>query len=68
MRKVCITSTQNLSDALAKVPGLKLREAGGVGSDMILSLDGFSGKHVKLFIDGVPQGRRKFFPDEQHSH
>ena len=22
---------------------------------MILSLDGFSGKHVKLFIDGVPQ-------------
>lgn len=48
-------STQNLSDALAKVPGLKLREAGGVGSDMILSLDGFSGKHVKLFIDGVPQ-------------
>ena len=24
-------STQNLSDALAKVPGLKLREAGGVG-------------------------------------
>jgi len=40
---------------LAKVPGLKLREAGGVGSDMILSLDGFSGKHVKLFIDGVPQ-------------
>lgn len=48
-------STQNLSDALAKIPGLKLREAGGVGSDMILSLDGFSGKHVKLFIDGVPQ-------------
>lgn len=40
---------------MAKVPGLKLREAGGVGSDMILSLDGFSGKHVKLFIDGVPQ-------------
>lgn len=48
-------STQNLSDALAKVPGLKLRESGGVGSDMILSLDGFTGKHVKLFIDGVPQ-------------
>lgn len=48
-------STQNLSDALAKVPGLKLRESGGVGSDMVLSLDGFTGKHVKLFIDGVPQ-------------
>ncbi len=48
-------STQNLSDALVKIPGLKLRESGGVGSDMILSLDGFSGKHVKIFIDGVPQ-------------
>ena len=48
-------STKNLSDALAKAPGMKLREAGGVGSDMQLMLDGFSGKHVKVFIDGVPQ-------------
>lgn len=48
-------STKNLSDALGKAPGMKLREAGGVGSDMQLMLDGFSGKHVKVFIDGVPQ-------------
>ena len=48
-------STKNLSDALAKAPGMKLRESGGVGSDMQLMLDGFSGKHVKIFIDGVPQ-------------
>lgn len=48
-------STKNLSDALAKAPGMKLRESGGVGSDMQLMLDGFSGKHVKVFIDGVPQ-------------
>lgn len=48
-------STQNLSDALIKVPGVKLRESGGVGSDMNLSIDGFTGRHVKLFIDGVPQ-------------
>ena len=48
-------TTKNLSDALAKAPGLKLRESGGVGSDMSLMLDGFSGKHVKIFIDGVPQ-------------
>ena len=34
---------------------MKLRESGGVGSDMQLMLDGFSGKHVKVFIDGVPQ-------------
>lgn len=48
-------STKTLSDALAKVPGLKLRESGGVGSDMSMMLDGFSGKHIKVFIDGVPQ-------------
>ena len=48
-------TTKNLGDALAKAPGVKLRESGGVGSDMQLMLDGFSGKHVKVFIDGVPQ-------------
>lgn len=48
-------TTKTLSEALAKVPGMKLRESGGVGSDMQLMLDGFSGKHVKVFIDGVPQ-------------
>lgn len=48
-------STKSLSDALAKAPGMKLRESGGVGSDMQMMLDGFSGKHVKIFIDDVPQ-------------
>ena len=50
-----LNTAKTLSDALAKAPGLKLRESGGVGSDMNLMLDGFSGKHVKVFIDGVPQ-------------
>lgn len=50
-----LNTTKTLSEALAKAPGLKLRESGGVGSDMNLMLDGFSGKHVKVFIDGVPQ-------------
>ncbi len=48
-------TTKSLSEALAKAPGLKLRESGGVGSDMQLMMDGFSGKHVKVFIDGIPQ-------------
>lgn len=48
-------STKSLSEALNQLPGMKLRESGGVGSDMRLMLDGFSGKHVKIFIDGVPQ-------------
>lgn len=53
--KDMLNTTKTLSEALAKTPGLKLRESGGVGSDMNLMLDGFSGKHVKIFIDGVPQ-------------
>lgn len=53
--KELYNSTKSLSDALNQLPGMKLREAGGVGSDMQLMLDGFSGKHVKVFIDGVPQ-------------
>lgn len=48
-------STKSLSEALARTPGMKLRESGGVGSDMTMLLDGFSGKHIKVFIDGVPQ-------------
>ncbi len=48
-------TTKTLSEALNKAPGMKIRESGGVGSDMAVTMDGFSGKHVKVFIDGVPQ-------------
>lgn len=48
-------SSKSLGEVLSQLPGLKLRESGGVGSDAQLTLDGFSGKHVKVFIDGVPQ-------------
>lgn len=50
-----VNTTKTLSDALSKAPGMKIRESGGVGSDMSVTMDGFSGKHVKVFIDGVPQ-------------
>lgn len=48
-------SARSLGEALSQLPGVRLREAGGVGSEMQLMLDGFSGRHVKVFIDGVPQ-------------
>lgn len=32
-----------------------MRETGGTGSDIQVLLDGFSGRHVKVFVDGVPQ-------------
>ncbi len=53
--KALQNSTQILSEALAQAPGMKIRESGGVGSDMQLMMDGFTGKHIKIFIDGVPQ-------------
>lgn len=53
--KDMVNTTKTLSEALSKAPGMKIRESGGVGSDMAVTMDGFSGKHVKVFIDGVPQ-------------
>ncbi|MDR1738044.1 MAG: TonB-dependent receptor [Candidatus Symbiothrix sp.] len=44
----------DLAQALDRVSGVKIRETGGVGSQTQISLNGFSGKHVKLFIDGIP--------------
>lgn len=53
--KALHNTTLDLAGSLSKVPGVKLREVGGVGSDMSFMMDGFSGKHIKIFIDGVPQ-------------
>ena len=47
-------SSKNLAQALKALPGVRLRETGGVGSDHQMMLDGFSGRHVKVFVDGVP--------------
>lgn len=51
------TSTE-LKDVLAKAPGIKIRESGGVGSDINFSMDGFSGRHIQFFLDGVPLDNR----------
>ncbi|MDL2281826.1 TonB-dependent receptor [Parabacteroides sp. OttesenSCG-928-G06] len=51
-------SAAEIKDVLAKAPGIKVRESGGVGSDVNFSLDGFSGRHVQFFLDGVPLDTR----------
>ncbi len=48
-------TTASLSDGLSKMSGVRIRESGGVGSDTKISLNGFSGNYVKIFIDGVLQ-------------
>lgn len=47
-------STLDLSHALDRISGVRVRESGGVGSSYSFSLNGFSGKQVKFFIDGIP--------------
>ncbi|TJZ60526.1 TonB-dependent receptor [Sphingobacterium olei] len=47
-------TTLNISSALDRVAGVRVRESGGVGSNFNLSLNGFSGNHIRYFIDGIP--------------
>lgn len=47
-------STLDLGHLLDKASGVKIRESGGEGSDMSITLNGFTGRHVKVFMDGVP--------------
>lgn len=47
-------TTLDIAHVLDRVPGARLRETGGVGSDYDFSLNGFSGKRIKFFLDGVP--------------
>ncbi len=46
-------TSASVTDALTRMNGVKIRESGGVGSDTNISLNGYSGNHVKIFIDGV---------------
>jgi len=48
------SNTLDLAHALDKVSGVRVRETGGVGSNFNFSLNGFSGKQVKFYLDGIP--------------
>lgn len=39
---------------LNQLPGVRIRQEGGAGSDANIMLNGIDGKGVKIFIDGVP--------------
>ncbi|UBM60426.1 TonB-dependent receptor [Marinilongibacter aquaticus] len=47
-------SSQNMNQLLNRITGVKVREEGGLGSRASFSLNGFTGRQVKFFIDGVP--------------
>jgi outer membrane cobalamin receptor len=44
----------DIGQALDRISGVRVKETGGVGSDMSISLNGFTGNQVKFFIDGLP--------------
>jgi len=52
--KKLYNTTMDIGQALNRVSGVRLRESGGVGSNMSFSLNGFSGNQVKMFLDGLP--------------
>ncbi|MFR9503983.1 MAG: TonB-dependent receptor [Rikenellaceae bacterium] len=54
-------TSANITQAMSKMSGIRMRESGGVGSNTQLSLNGFTGSHVKIFIDGIPQNGNDAF-------
>ena len=51
----------NAADMLGKASGVKVRETGGVGAESQINLNGFTGQHVRTFVDGVPISRASSF-------
>ena len=44
------------SELLNRVSGVKLRQSGGVGSNIQYNINGMSGNSIRIFIDGIPMG------------
>ena len=47
-------TTKDINQVLNRTTGVKIREEGGLGSNYSFSLNGFTGKQVKFFLDGMP--------------
>lgn len=44
----------NVNQVLGQTTGVRIRETGGLGSDFVFSLSGFTGNQVRFFVDGLP--------------
>ncbi len=47
-------SAINLTELLNQTPGVKIKQEGGLGSASDITINGLSGNHVRVFIDGMP--------------
>lgn len=52
--KPTYNTSMELTTLLNKAAGVKIRQEAGLGSDYNISINGFSGRSVKVFMDGVP--------------
>ncbi|NQD69636.1 TonB-dependent receptor [Sphingobacterium shayense] len=52
--KQLYNSSVDLNQILNRTSGVRIREDGGMGSTFSFSLNGFSGRQVKFFLDGLP--------------
>lgn len=44
----------NTNEILKSIPGVNVRQVGGLGSDFNFSINGLSGKQIKFFVDDIP--------------
>ncbi len=52
--KMLYNSSLDINQALNRTTGVRIREDGGLGSAFNFSLNGFTGRQVKFFMDGLP--------------
>lgn len=48
------TQATNLTELMNRAPGVRIRQSGGTGSNPDVSVNGFQGKAIKYFKDGIP--------------
>ncbi len=52
--KAMASSLNDISKAIDRSSGIRVRSEGGVGADTDLSINGMSGNSIRYFLDGVP--------------
>lgn len=52
--KEAALSSLQTTDLLDRATGIKLRQSGGIGSDIEYNINGLSGNSIRIFIDGLP--------------
>ena len=48
------TQSIQATDLLDRASGVRLRQSGGLGSDVQYNINGLSGSSIRVFIDGIP--------------